>query len=1294
MKLTSLLCLLAITLTTGLWAQDTTYSLRPGDTLAITVWDHPEFSMPEVQIRPDGKFMHPFAGEIVAAGKSPVQLSGEIRKALLTEIRKPVVSVSVVRYREDWLFVAGAVVRPGTISSRQALTIQQAVAAAGGPTTKANLDRALVIARNGARQDINLGAELKGAQDTGKIMLEAGSTLILYELEPRNVAVIGAVGQAGIYPIPPQGLRFSDALALAGGLLDEADAEAVRFSRAGQPTITVNARRLLDDAADPSNVALANGDALLVPSQSPRTFAVLGQVITPGVKPLLKGRATRLSDALAAAGGLSSSADGSSATLMRADGSSLRLDLRSLLQGSAGQQDLDIASNDTLFVPELPGVVVLGTVVRPGRYALAQGSRISDALAAAGDVVGDPTRALASLIHADGATQEIILRQVLIARDPATNLRLADRDTLIVRSLDQGQVAILGAVERAGRFPLTQARRVADLLSLGAPTQDAGSLATLLRDNGQNVEINLDTVLQDPQAATNFELADGDTLVVSNAQRNVVVLGAVKTPGRFPLRKGDRFSDAVAAAGDMTPQADWQAARILRAGGAVIGVSPLQALSSRTDALNPTLEEGDSVIIDKAEIQVAVLGEVLKPAVYPLRRPARFSDAMAQAGGLRPDSRVRTATLVRPGANPAQIDLARALDAGEEAQNVLLQDGDMIVLQAGPPREVAVLGHVTKPSKIIMDAGDRVSDALAKAGGLADGADDERATILRADGSVADVDLAGLLSRQDSAANLALRPGDTLIINPAAQGYAGVMGAVKTSGLVEVKRGWRLSNLLAAAGGPVEGAELAAASLRRADGTQVPINLAAVLESADSAVNLPVAVGDTLYVPARAASNVAILGPVKNPGRYPAGRNTRFSGLLALAGGVSTPYSGILEATLVHADGASLPISVQEALNQPGTAADPLLTDGDTVILREPEPVTILGAVRTPGAYPVPAGTRLSGLLGIAQGALPTADATRATLIRRDGQRLEINLDTLLSGADPAADLVARPGDILSVPDGDRFVSVLGAVKLPGRVTIRPQARVTDAIAQAGGMPEDARQPRATILRGADRIPVDLALVLRGKDTAANLLLDNGDTLLVERMQPASISVMGEVKAPGNFTFGAPSRLSDAIAKAGGFSENAEPTQVKLVRQGTQTAVDLAPYLRGESLPDDPALTDGDLVVVPESTHRVMILGQAKTPGSYVFRPGDRLLNVLAAHGWVTDKGAAHRAYLVRQTAPDTAAYAEVSLIRAAKYGDNKGNPELRNGDIIFIPPLSTRNASFYIQSLLPISQFINILTF
>lgn len=55
------------------------YLLRPGDTLNINVWNHDDFSDPETQIRPDGKIMLPFVGEIQAAGLTPEQLKTQIQ---------------------------------------------------------------------------------------------------------------------------------------------------------------------------------------------------------------------------------------------------------------------------------------------------------------------------------------------------------------------------------------------------------------------------------------------------------------------------------------------------------------------------------------------------------------------------------------------------------------------------------------------------------------------------------------------------------------------------------------------------------------------------------------------------------------------------------------------------------------------------------------------------------------------------------------------------------------------------------------------------------------------------------------------------------------------------------------------------------------------------------------------------------------------------------------------------------------------------------------------------------------
>jgi protein involved in polysaccharide export with SLBB domain len=189
------------------------------------------------------------------------------------------------------------------------------------------------------------------------------------------------------------------------------------------------------------------------------------------------------------------------------------------------------------------------------------------------------------------------------------------------------------------------------------------------------------------------------------------------------------------------------------------------------------------------------------------------------------------------------------------------------------------------------------------------------------------------------------------------------------------------------------------------------------------------------------------------------------------------------------------------------------------------------------------------------------------------------------------------------------------------------------------------------------------------------------------------VAILGQVNKEGNYTLLAGARLSSVIAEAGGFTETAEPTKVKVVRQGQQEYYDLTPLMRGEALPKDPEVRDGDLVVVPDSQHRVLVLGCVKKPGSYPFKPGDRVLDVLAAAEWVDVKGAANRAAFVRPIGENKMAWSEISLILAAQYGDMKHNPTLQNGDMIFVPPVSERTLAKYLQLLYPVAALYNAVT-
>jgi polysaccharide export outer membrane protein len=122
----------------------TTYLIGVDDQLQITVWHNPDLSV-SVPVRPDGKITVPLIGDVTAGGKTPDQVSAEIKDKLQPYVRDPQVAVILTALRSNEYLsrvrVTGAVRSPISIPYRQGMTVLDAVLAAGGTTEFAAPDR-------------------------------------------------------------------------------------------------------------------------------------------------------------------------------------------------------------------------------------------------------------------------------------------------------------------------------------------------------------------------------------------------------------------------------------------------------------------------------------------------------------------------------------------------------------------------------------------------------------------------------------------------------------------------------------------------------------------------------------------------------------------------------------------------------------------------------------------------------------------------------------------------------------------------------------------------------------------------------------------------------------------------------------------------------------------------------------------------------------------------------------------------------------------------------------------------
>jgi polysaccharide export outer membrane protein len=127
--------------------EDYTYIVGPGDNLNIIVWRNPEVSM-SVPVRPDGKFSTPLVDELLAQGKTPVQIAREIEKQLEKYIRDPVVTVIVTGFvgpYDQQIRVVGEAAKPQALPFKQYMTLLDVMIAVGGLTDFADGNGASIL---------------------------------------------------------------------------------------------------------------------------------------------------------------------------------------------------------------------------------------------------------------------------------------------------------------------------------------------------------------------------------------------------------------------------------------------------------------------------------------------------------------------------------------------------------------------------------------------------------------------------------------------------------------------------------------------------------------------------------------------------------------------------------------------------------------------------------------------------------------------------------------------------------------------------------------------------------------------------------------------------------------------------------------------------------------------------------------------------------------------------------------------------------------------------------------------
>jgi protein involved in polysaccharide export with SLBB domain len=154
--------------------QDIEYSLAPGDKIRVIVFGEDTLTG-EYVITSGGNLSFPLVGNLRATDKTVEQLQVALATALSDGyVNNPRVSIQVISFRP--FYILGEVNRPGEYPVSTGLTLEQAVASAGGYTYRANSRRAFV--KRAAETQEKL-LDLKNAKQS--VVIRAGDTIRIPE---------------------------------------------------------------------------------------------------------------------------------------------------------------------------------------------------------------------------------------------------------------------------------------------------------------------------------------------------------------------------------------------------------------------------------------------------------------------------------------------------------------------------------------------------------------------------------------------------------------------------------------------------------------------------------------------------------------------------------------------------------------------------------------------------------------------------------------------------------------------------------------------------------------------------------------------------------------------------------------------------------------------------------------------------------------------------------------------------------------------------------------------------------
>ena len=446
--------------------------------------------------------------------------------------------------------------------------------------------------------------------------------------------------------------------------------------------------------------------------------------------------------------------------------------------------------------------------------------------------------------------------------------------------------------------------------------------------------------------------------------------------------------------------------------------------------------------------------------------------------------------------------------------------------------------------------------------------------------------------------------------------------------------------------------------------------------------------------PTKALRRLYLLGHVRAVGPMQAPAGSTVAEAVGIAGGALP--AGDLSRVGVTSLNGEVQVLDLSGMREPGAPLDTYyVRNGD--VIRVPiseEAVWVMGQVGRAGKYRLPEQslTAVEAVTAaeMGQGVTPNAALAQAFVQRKDHSVVPLDLKRIIIEGDTSGDVELSPGDTVVVPLADR-VSVVGAVQQAATFGTVQDMTVLEAIVQAGGPLPEAALQQAAVVRGAQRIPIDLEALWRRGDQTDNIELQAGDVLIVPENE-AQVLVLGQVQHAGSYLIEPDDKVMDVLSRALPLAPQASPEAARLLRDDEALPLDLRALQEG-AVEYNMVLQPGDAIIVPEA-QMVYALGNVRLPGKRPWKPGYDLIELLADVGGTGPRAEINKIRLSRQGEYGSSEAMTINL-RGLMDGTDPGLPPvLEPGDIVLVPEVRERRYGVwreYRDMLFTVTSLFNI---